>query len=359
MANDVPGVKEARYRLLGLQAVPHDDGVIIRRGLKQVFVQGDKVAEVLDLIVERSAEGRGVRLDALKTEVDPLKHLTFGTLIDTLRAERFLIPAEEGHASTADGETREEIFYWSHGTSFDAVRDSIADIELAVFGVNHISLPLIGNLRSVGFRAVTFIDHPGLRNLDFYVGGKDLRPEIGAALASNRPQDFDAWSAAGDKPDCTIVCSDFGGLALMRDWNRQAVAANTLFYPIVLQDEVAHLGPLVIPGEGPCFECLWTRRSANRADDRDGHASDAHAFFGQRVTGYVQPMARVAADLAAIDLLKYFSGTLPGGRAGRLIEVDLMAPSLTTRNVLKVPRCPVCSRLPLHGAAPPSPAGAA
>jgi thiazole/oxazole-forming peptide maturase SagC family component len=359
MENDVPGVKEARYRLLGLQAVPHDDGIVIRRGLKQVFVRGHKVGEVLDLIVERSAEGRGVRLDALKAEVDPLKHLTFGALVETLRAERFLVPADDGHAGPPDAEGREEVFYWSHGTSFEAVTANIADVELAVFGVNHISLPLIGNLRSVGFRAVTFIDHPALRNLDFYVAGKDLRPEIGAALASNRPQEFDAWSAAGDKPDCTIVCSDFGGLALMRDWNRRAVAANALFYPIVLQDEVAHLGPLVIPGEGPCFECLWARRNANREVAGGGdHATEMHAFFGQRVTGYLQPMARVAADLAAIDLLKYFSRTLPGGRAGRLIEVDLMAPSLVTRNVLKVPRCPVCSRLPMAPAAS-APEGAA
>jgi bacteriocin biosynthesis cyclodehydratase domain-containing protein len=355
MDNDIPGVREARYRLLGLQAVPHDDGVVIRRGLKQVFVRGAKVGELLDLIVERSAEGNGLRPDDLKAEIDPLKHLTFTDLIATLRAERFLVAIEE-RAGPPPPEGKEGVFYWSHGTSLEAVAANVAEVELAVFGVNHISLPLLGNLRSVGFRAVAFVDHPALRNLDFYDDRQDMRSEIAAALASNRPQTFDAWSASGDKPDCSIVCSDFGGLALMRDWNRTAVAANALFYPIVLQDEVAYLGPLVVPGEGPCFECMWARRNSNLDAGRRDHATEMHAFFGQKVASYLQPMARVAADLAAIDLLKYFSRTLPGGRAGRLIEADLMTPALITRNVLKVPRCPVCSRLPMPtepAAAPP------
>ena len=40
------------------------------------------------------------------------------------------------------------------------------------------------------------------------------------------------------------------------------------------------------------------------------------------------------------------SGVLPGGQAGRLIEVDLMAPATTVHHVLKLPRCPVCGQLP-------------
>jgi bacteriocin biosynthesis cyclodehydratase domain-containing protein len=346
MENDVPGVKEAHYRLLGLEAIPHDGGLLIRRGRKQVFVRGANVGDVLDLIVARSAESTGLRLDALKAELDPLRQMTFSALVETLSAERFLVPAA-GDAAPAESESREEIFFWSHGTSFDAVAADLDAVELAVFGVNHISLPLLGNLRSVGFSAVTFVDHPALRNLDFYAGGGEMRPEVAAALASSRPQDFGTWLAAGSRADCLVVCSDFGGLALLREWNRRAVAANQLLYPVVLQDEVASPGPLVVPGEGPCLECLWARRNANLAGAGHGHAGDGHAFFGGRANGYLQPMARVAADFAAIDLLKYFAGTLAGGRAGRLIEVDLMAPSLVTRHVLKVPRCPVCSRL--HG----------
>jgi|SRR5581483_6545972 len=358
MANDIPSVREARYRLLGLQAIPQDGGVLIRRGRKQIHVPGARSAEVLDLLVTRSAEGNGIRPEALRAEIDPLLQATLAAMIDALAGARILVPLDDAGADP--GESREAVFYWNHGADPVVVAERIAAVDFAIFGVNHVSLPLVGNLRSLGFRSMAFVDHPALRNLDFYGSGGDLRPEIAGALASNRPQAFDAWSGAGNRADCWIVCSDFGGLALIREWNRNAVAAGTLLYPAVLQDEVAWLGPMVVPGEGPCFECVWTRRNANLDPADRGHAAESHAFFGQAVAGYVQPMARAAADIAAIDLLKYFSGALPGGRAGRLIEVDLMAPALSVRHVLKVPRCPVCAAVPAFAAeaGSPSPEGA-
>jgi bacteriocin biosynthesis cyclodehydratase domain-containing protein len=341
MDSDIPGVRQTLYRLLGLQAIRHDDGVIVRRGSVRFFVRGPGMAELLDLIVQRSAEGHGIRFDEIKAETDPAKHAALTALIETLQSERLIVPVE-GNDAGEWPERREEIFYWNHKANIAAVAKSLAEVELAVFGVNHIALPLIGNLRSVGFRRLAFVDHPGLRNLDFY-NESEIRPEIAAAL-STRPQLFDEWTAAGSKPDCYVVCSDFGGFALMREWNRTAVNANIVFYPIVLENEVASLGPLVVPGEGPCFECLWLRQNANLdVADRE-RADETHAFFGQHVTSFLQPMARIAADIAAVDLLKYFSRALPGGRAGRLIEADLMAPAIRTRTVLKVPRCPVCAR---------------
>jgi molybdopterin-synthase adenylyltransferase len=341
MESDIPGVRQTRYRLLGLQAIRHDDGVIVRRGSLRFFMRGPAMADLLDLVVQRSAEGHGIRFDELKAETDPARHSALTALIETLRSERLIVAVEE--TDSADWpERREQIFYWNHKANIAEVTKSLAEVELAIFGVNHIALSLLGNLRSVGFRRLAFVDYPGLRNLDFYDEG-EIRSEIAAAL-SLRPQLFDEWTAAGSKPDCYVVCSDFGGFALMRDWNRTAVAGNVLFYPIVLQDEVASLGPLVVPGEGPCFECLWLRQNANLdAADRE-RADETHAFFGQHVTSFLQPMARIAADIAAVDLLKYFSRALPGGRAGRLIEADLMTPAIRTRNVLKVPRCPVCAR---------------
>ena len=340
MDDGIPGVRQARYRLLGLQAVPHDEGVIIRRGNTRLVVRGEKAGELLDLLVARSAEAGGIGLEDLKAETDPSRHEVLADLIRQLSTARLLVPSEEGRRVL--GERREDVFYWNHGTTLAATTANIERVDIVVFGVNHVALPLLGNLRSCGFRSLTLVDHPALRNLDFFTDRQELRPEIAAAM-SVKPRQFEEWQQRGESPDCQIVCSDFGGLALMRDWNRACVAARVLFYPIVLQDEVAYLGPLVVPGEGPCFECLWSRQNANLSSPDLERASETHAFFGQTVSGYLQPMARVAADIAAIELLKFFGRTLPGGGPGRLIEADLMAPTLRIRNVLKVPRCPVCS----------------
>ena len=59
------------------------------------------------------------------------------------------------------GERPEDVFYWNHGADAAASREALARIEIAVFGVNHIALPLIGNLRGCGFRVHSSISMTG------------------------------------------------------------------------------------------------------------------------------------------------------------------------------------------------------
>jgi bacteriocin biosynthesis cyclodehydratase domain-containing protein len=337
MDDGIPGLREASYRLLGLQALRHDGGVVIRRGKTRLDVPGEKAGDLLDLLVARSAEGAGIDLADIRSAIDADDHALLDQLVEQLKNARLLV-----RGGDIGGDRRDDIFYWNHGTTAAATAANITSIDLAIFGINHVSLPLLGNLRGCGFRRLTLVDHPALRNLDFFEEDQKLRSEIAGAM-SVRPRNFEEWQGRGRPSDCQIACSDFGGFGLMRDWNRACVAANTPFYPIVLEDEVAHLGPLVIPGEGPCFECLCLRQDANFDEPERQRATEAHAFFGRTVSGYLQPMARVAADIAAIELLKFFGRTLSDGAAGRLVEADLMAPALRTRTVLKVPRCPVCA----------------
>lgn len=356
MAKGLPDGREASYRLLDLQAIPQFGGVIVRRGLARLFLEGERAAAILDLLVEQSARGRPIvperlRLDLPESDRGPLQ-----SVIDTLKAHRFLVPVPPD-GSEVDGGTREDVLFWNYGTSAAAVGQNVSGVRLVVFGVNAISLALLGNLRSCGFRAMAFVDHPALRNPDFFDSRGRLRPEILTALTSP-PRSFEDYSAGeGELPDCYVACSDFGGLALMREWNRVAVEKNVLFYPVVLQDQVSYLGPLVAPGDGPCFECFWLRQNANLGARARERVWEIHAQTGRHATGYLQPMARGAADLAAVELLKFFGGAALGGWVGRLVEADLFTPSIVTRTILKVPRCPVCAEIvrPAPAAEEPAP----
>jgi hypothetical protein len=42
-------------------------------------------------------------------------------------------------------------------------------------------------------------------------------------------------------------------------------------------------------------------------------------------------------------VVKWYGAVLPFRHVGQLIEVNLLEPSLVTRAVWKVPRCPACS----------------
>jgi bacteriocin biosynthesis cyclodehydratase domain-containing protein len=354
METGLPGAKEASYRLPGLQALVQENGVILKRGTTRLFLEGSEVAELLDLLVERLTGGRSFEVSRLKAEVTGEQREPLLSLVETLKAHRFIVPAEDPGTSR-----REDVFFWNYRTNFASVIGELSEIQLTVFGVNSIALALLGNLRGCGFRDIAFVDHPALRNLDYFDAKRKLRAEIAAAL-STPPQDFDAWQTENKHPEgCFVVCSDFGGRPLVRDWNRFCVEHGVMLYPIILLDHVVHLGPMIVPGEGPCYECLWTRQNSNLADVARSRAGEMDADLGQHAIGYLQPMARAAADFGALELLKIFSTPLPGGKIGRILDVDLMGPSVEAREFLKVPRCPVCGDVVPKAKPQPQPAEAA
>ncbi|MFB3146853.1 MAG: hypothetical protein ACE1ZO_06975, partial [Nitrospirales bacterium] len=64
-------------------------------------------------------------------------------------------------------------------------------------------------------------------------------------------------------------------------------------------------------------------------------------------------MASILGDIAAMEMTKFYSQSMPLWNVGKLIEVNLLATRMTPRKVLKLPRCPVCSPLQTQAAITP------
>jgi thiazole/oxazole-forming peptide maturase SagC family component len=205
----------------------------------------------------------------------------------------------------------------------------------------------------LGAARAEVVDHPLLRNTRLF-------NENGALLADRWPPfpkppcDYESWWNGFDTEslDCLVATSDFGGLQLMREWNSFCVDHHCHFFPVVLQDLIGYVGPLIVPGETACFECLRSRQDANMSDPVSQRASEYAAPEGRKIVGFIPPMASVLGDIAAVELVKFYGRGLPLWRVGTLIEVNLLAPRLEMHRVLKLPRCPVCS--PLNRHSPPS-----
>lgn len=112
---------------------------------------------------------------------------------------------------------------------------------------------------------------------------------------------------------------------------------------------LAEIGPLVVPGETACAECVRIRRRAT-----SGCAADHLLLAAARPVATMPPaLATLVAALAA-DLALRWLGSADPTVPGALTTVTLdPGPTVAHRRVLRVPRCPVCS--PVAGAAPASP----
>jgi len=184
-------------------------------------------------------------------------------------------------------------------------------------------------------------------------GSAPLGAEVARVLRCSGVEQIDhvslGASPRADHP-LTLVAPNPAELAELDAWNRACLARGTVWLPLLPCDgRVAPIGPLFIPGETACYDCLRIRRSSTC-----GYAAEfwsleaAPAAYPDCV-----PIRRAVAGLAAWLALRW----LVGGTAslpGVLHALELGPPvTVATHHVWRVPRCASCSDTAVT--APPSP----
>lgn len=334
---------EPRYRAWPAQLIRHNDGVLLRRGMRRLFIAGAGAHEVLAQVLAAATDERGASQDELLQGFRQELRGKVQDLLTQLISKSFLSDSQRMTAGP-EAETPDEIFYWDIGASKAQALAAMNEQTLVVVGVNHVSRQLVQTLSLSGQTRLVVADHHELRNQHMFgADGQLLQNQW--QINETQPVPFERWVAEENDFGVLVATSDFGGLSAMREWNEYCVRQNKLFLPLVLQDTVGHVGPLVVPGETACFECAWLRQSANMNQPDLERASDAGAFAGQAVNGWLPAMASVLGNLGAMELQRFTSKVLPGFRSSVLTEVDLLGPTLNTRRLLKVPRCRVCGPL--------------
>lgn len=341
----------SRVRAFPVQIIEVDGGVVVRRGCAQVKFSGDGAHAIVSQLFEGASRPDGVDEDALVASFAGPFRSSVSALIKELRARRLLVDAKDP-AGPQSPEGPLEVFYWHFGSTVSLTTEGLAKTKLVIMGVGEISRQLARALRASGIESFDVVDHPQLRNLHFFEDdGTIVSQAWGADLPM--PATFESWSERDEELGCLVATSDFGGTQTMRQWNEFAVESKCHFLPVVLQDLIGYIGPLVVPGETACYECLRARQNSHFDDPPMQRLVEGTAFEGQAVAGHHPSMTSVLGDLAALELTKFYGRTFPNPRVGTLIQVNLMTTEIVARKVLKVPRCRVCSPLIPRGSTSP------
>lgn len=333
-------VPSRMLRALPVQLVETSDGVVLKRGLSILRIDGEGAAEVVSTLLDHAQEPR--TREELRGAFAPDVHDAVDDLVEKLSQRRILVAWDgplDGQPPAPDGL---DIFYWNFGAKPELVAERLGSARLTVLGINQVSLSLVEALADGGVSDVTVVDYHLLRNVSFFDDSGALRTTRWNESAQP-PVSYRRWAddVRTDERRFIIATSDFGATPAIRHWNRFCVDNGWGFLPVILQDLVGYVGPLVIPGETACYECLRARQNSHMTDPTAARAPETRGFEDQRLAGSHPSMARVSGELAAMEVLK-FHGKLPMWRVGTMIEMNLMAPSLAVRKVLKVPRCTVC-----------------
>lgn len=283
------------------------DEVVLKRGLSEVRLALPGLAGILDR-VDELADGT-VDEDALVAAFDAELQPQIRRLIAGLSSRGVLRPAG------SEGPTNE---FWVSMTPFSpggAARLQTASV--VVIGAGPIADAVVDALRACG------------------VGSIERCEEAAQAPAA------DAWCAASP-------ASVEGGATLVAA-AEVAMRSDTVFLPVWLEDLVVRVGPMTHPFDTACLKCLLLRVDANDPE-RDLHRlMRAESADGSSGAGFLPPMATVAGQVAAVELVKHLAG-LPVTSVGHAIELALVPFKCEVRRVLRVPRCPLCSGVADRGA---------
>ncbi|MBE1609118.1 TOMM precursor leader peptide-binding protein [Actinopolymorpha pittospori] len=301
-ADPQPGLSARGVRVVRLSP----DEVIVKRGLAEVRLQLEGVAEVLDRVL-RLADGT-LDAEAMVATFEPDLQPEVRRLVTGLRARGLL------HDRSA--EQPADLFWLGVASHAPDARARLTQASALVIGDGQVTESLAASLTACGVGRVE----------------TDTKPPKQAGT-------WDIWCAASEDPAG-------GGPVAEAD---AALGAGVVFLPVWLDDLVIHVGPMTHPFDSACLRCYLLRVDANdphREVHRLLRGQDGDGYSG---AGFLSPMTSVAGQVAGMEVVKYLSG-LPVTTVGRAIELSLVPFRCDVRRVLRVPRCPACSGVARQGA---------
>jgi bacteriocin biosynthesis cyclodehydratase domain-containing protein len=127
--------------------------------------------------------------------------------------------------------------------------------------------------------------------------------------------------------------------------DRVSHEAQRPFIPLILESTVIRLGPIVIPGEGGCWNCWMRRCKQHSVRPKEDEAVLRHyssdTYVGPQ--GYLEPFAllsaaRISQTIDTLDSSPHSCKKL----AGSIWQVDVLTRDMTTSTVIGVHGCPRC-----------------
>lgn len=147
-----------------------------------------------------------------------------------------------------------------------------------------------------------------------------------------------------DGSDLVVLALDGFRPSLLHRINRAAVAAGRPWLPVYADGSELIIGPLVVPGESPCYNEHEIQHESSRAlrGEYQLYSEELARRTADDIPPLLGPYAAIGASWAAIGIAPF----LVDGASflvGRAIRVDFERLEITQEHVLRLPRCPVCT----------------
>jgi ribosomal protein S12 methylthiotransferase accessory factor len=148
--------------------------------------------------------------------------------------------------------------------------------------------------------------------------------------------------------DLVVVCPAGAGAEWETTLNDLALATGFAWLPVRVFAGEGFVGPLFVPGDGPCHTCFRSREEANWADPeltRTYMERVARCPTSLDAYGQLPGFAALIGHWAAIEATKYLSRFTVPALLGNVLRIDFVGYQTQVHRIFRLPRCTSCSPL--------------
>jgi len=148
--------------------------------------------------------------------------------------------------------------------------------------------------------------------------------------------------------DLVIVCPGDASLESETTINELALKIGFAWLPVRIFGAEGFVGPLFVPGDGPCHTCVRAREEANWADPdltRKYMARLTQRPASSLAYGALPGFASLVGQWAVLEATKYLSRFTVPVLIGNVLRIDFVGCQTQVHRVLRLPRCSSCSPL--------------
>jgi bacteriocin biosynthesis cyclodehydratase domain-containing protein len=333
----------------GVEAVPVDDGkVLLRSFTGSVMLSGDFVTVVLPSLLPL-LDGRHA-IEDLAAEIGEAFRPEIEDFLTLIGRKGFLgkAPPEEAEEDGAALSAHDGAYWSLYGTSAGQAAKRLSQSTVAIAGLGDVGTVVATTLAASGVGRLVLADAPERSRVEAVA--LFLRRRYATRIVT-LPAAFEegaGWEETVAKASVVVLLSDNMSMAGYDRTNEACIRHGVRWVSARIDRQRAVIGPFIIPRQTACFACFEARSRANADHPEDHEALYRHwkeVRGCQSTWPSLLPFAGIVGNFVALDLLRVLAGEHLPAAAGRVIHIELPTMERSVHEVLKLPRCPACSRL--------------
>ncbi|WMJ77206.1 MULTISPECIES: hypothetical protein [unclassified Sedimentibacter] len=201
-----------------------------------------------------------------------------------------------------------------------------------IFNVNEIKLLILGSSLTVNFlnEDLREIGFNNIINFELKYNTNDLE-DISRIIENN-------------KIDLVICYDSVFNINLCKFINKKCLENNISFLFSHFKNLYAIIGPIIMPHETPCLNCLELRKINNYEfiDLEKYYMKEYYNINNQRIL-YPTFFYKITSKLISLEIFKFYFADESCNLIGKELEIDLKNYKTNYNRILYNPQCQICS----------------